>query len=98
MRKIKNLERASVSKETDRALGRVPINAVYPAHVWYLGKSGKHMLAASSSHFDPNPTSLGRVHSADDAFVRSAKSPNPPPASMFALGARLIASLLEALR
>jgi hypothetical protein len=23
------------------------------AHVWYLGKSGKNMLGASLSHFDP---------------------------------------------
>jgi hypothetical protein len=26
-----------------------------PAHVWYLGKSGKHVLGASPSHFDPKP-------------------------------------------
>jgi hypothetical protein len=33
-------------------VGRVLRNAVHSAHVWYLGKSGKHMLAASFSHFD----------------------------------------------
>jgi hypothetical protein len=29
------------------------MNGADPAHVWYLGKSGKHMLGASPSHFDP---------------------------------------------